>query len=71
MSPVFAALHPWVPFSWVVRAGRAAMFGAFDGAWLPALGMVALFCVASVAIASVLGRWKFVARHRFVPLLDV
>lgn len=68
---LFRFVHPWLPFTWVVRAGRAAMFGAFDGAWASALGMVVLFGIASVTIASLLGRWKFVARHRFTPLLDV
>jgi hypothetical protein len=55
----------------VVRAGRAALFGAFDGAWLQAVGVLALFGVASVAITAIGARWKFVPRHRFAPLMDV
>ncbi|MFZ5443792.1 MAG: YhgE/Pip family protein [Myxococcota bacterium] len=70
-SDVYRAVHPWVPFSWVVRAGRAALFGAYGGAWLQAVGVLALFGVASVAITAVAARWKFVPRHRFAPLLDV
>lgn len=70
-SEVFRVVHPWLPFSWVVRAGRAALFGAFDGAWLQAVGVLALFGVASVAITAIGARWKFVPRHRFAPLMDV
>lgn len=70
-SPLYRAVSPWLPFTWVVRAGRAVMFHAFEGAWLQSLGVVALFGVAAVTVTSLLGRWKFVARHRFVPLLDV
>lgn len=70
-SEVFRVVHPWLPFSWVVRAGRAALFGAFDGAWLQAVGVLALFGVASIAITAFGARWKFVPRHRFAPLMDV
>lgn len=70
-SDLYRSVHPFVPFSWVLRSARAALFGAYDGAWLPALGVLALFGVASVLVTVVLGRWKFVPRHRFAPLLDV
>jgi putative membrane protein len=68
---VFRVVHPFLPFSWVLRAARAALFGAYDGAWPSALGVLLLFGVASIAITALLGRWKFVPRHRFSPLMDV
>ena len=30
-SDLFRHVSPWLPFTWVVRAFRASMFGAFDG----------------------------------------
>lgn len=70
-SDVFRAVHPFVPFSWVLRAARAALFGAYDGAWLQSVGVLLLFAAASIGITALLGRWKFVPRHRFAPLMDV
>ena len=70
-SELFRKVHPWVPFSWVVRSARAALFGAYDGAWFSALAVLALFGVASIAITAIAARWKLVARHRFAPLMDV
>ncbi|MFT3706442.1 MAG: YhgE/Pip domain-containing protein [Archangium sp.] len=70
-SDVFRAVHPFLPFSWVLRASRAALFGAYDGAWPSALGVLLLFGVFSIAVTALLGRWKFVPRHRFAPLMDV
>ena len=51
-SELFRKVHPWVPFSWVVRSARAALFGAYDGAWVSALAVLALFGVASIAITA-------------------
>jgi hypothetical protein len=47
------------------------LFGAYDGAWLPALARVAVFGVIAIALTALLGRWKWVPRHEFTPLLDV
>ncbi|HEY4221866.1 MAG TPA: YhgE/Pip domain-containing protein, partial [Myxococcota bacterium] len=68
---VFRFVHPWLPFTWVVQATRALLFGAYDGAWLPALARVAVFGVIAIALTALLGRWKWVPRHEFTPLLDV
>ena len=70
-SGVFRFVHPFLPFTWVVQATRALLFGAFDGAWPAALARVAVFGVISIAIAAALGRWKLVPRHAYGPLLDV
>jgi putative membrane protein len=68
---VFQGLSPWLPFTWVVRALRVGMFGAFDGAWWPALAMVVVFAAVAFASALWFGRWVFVrdAEHR--PAFDV
>ena len=30
----YQSISPWLPFTWVIKALRASMFGAFDGQWL-------------------------------------
>ena len=68
---VFQAASSYLPFTWVIRASRAALFGAYEGAWLAALAHVAIFGMLAIAIATLCGRWKWVARHAFKPLADV
>ena len=67
----YQALHPFLPITWVVRAFRASLFGAFDGAWLPALGVVMLQGVLALLVACFLGRWKFVADADYAPAIDL
>ncbi len=47
-SPFFQAIHPFMPLTWVVRALRVSMFGAFDGAWLHAIVVIAAIDAACV-----------------------
>lgn len=57
---LFVELNPWLPMTWVVRAIKASMFGAFDGLWLDAVAQLSLaFCVAT-ALACFFGRWRYV-----------
>lgn len=68
---VFRAVSQFLPFTWVVRAARAALFGAFGGNWWMPLGVIASSGVVAIVIASVVGRFKYVPRHQLRPLLDV
>lgn len=65
------AIHPFLPFTWAIRALRAAMFGAFEGAWAPAIGVLALAGLAALACAAWVGRWKRVPPHEYRPALDI
>ena len=70
-APLFQALHPWLPLTWVVRAFRASMFGAYDGAWASA-GAVALSTgAAALALAVIFGRWRPVPVEAYRPALEV
>ena len=70
-APLFQALHPWLPLTWVVRAFRASMFGAYDGAWASA-GAVALATgAAALALAVIFGRWRPVPVEAYRPALEV
>lgn len=70
-SSFFRELNPWLPFTWVVRAVRASLFGAYDHSWGAALGLVALAGVVALVIAAWVGRWRIVPRERYGPTLDL
>jgi putative membrane protein len=70
-SSFFRELNPWLPFTWVVRAVRASMFGAYDHGWGIALGLVALAGVVALVIATWVGRWRVVPQEHYGPRLDL
>ena len=66
----FRAVHSWLPFTWVVKAFRASLFGAFDNGWLHAWSMVAAIGGVCLVLASVLGRWKVVSQADYQPAIE-
>lgn len=68
---VFQALHPWLPLTWVVRAFRASLFGAYDGSFWPAWGVVATIAVVAFVAGSLGGRWRGVPAAAWRPPLDI
>ena len=64
-------MHPYLPLTWVVQAFRASLFGAFDGAFWPAYGVVAGMATVSLVIGAVLGRWRPVPVEAWRPPLDM
>lgn len=67
----FQAMHPYLPLTWVVGAFRASLFGAFDGAFWPRLGVVAAFGAGALLLAVVAGRWRVVPMSNWKPALDI
>lgn len=67
----FQSIHDWLPFSWVVKAFRASLFGAFDGDWLSAWIVMLVSGAIALAIAMCVGRWKQVPESEYVPGLDI
>ncbi len=67
---LFRHLNPWLPFTWVVRAFRASLFGAYDNAWLSAWSVI-LLTAAIAFVVSFLGRWTFVSEEEHRPALDL
>ncbi|MGY4831161.1 YhgE/Pip family protein [Sphaerotilaceae bacterium SBD11-9] len=70
-SQVFRDLSPWLPFTWVVRAFRASLFGAYDNAWLSAWAVIAAMAATAFLISTVVGRWRFVSGDEHRPALDL
>jgi putative membrane protein len=69
-GPFYMAIHPYLPLTALVKAFRATMFGAFDGAWtMPALQLALTGCGAA-ALAICLARWKYVPRETYGPAVE-
>lgn len=66
----FQAVHGWLPFTWVIKALRASLFGAFDHGWLAAWLQVLLMGALALALAT-LGRWRTVADADYHPAIDL
>ena len=66
----YAAIHPCLPMTALVRAFRATMFGAFGGTWVAvAVQLAATGCVAA-ALATWLARWKYMTRESYGPAVE-
>jgi putative membrane protein len=63
---LFQTVHAWLPFTWVIKAFRASLFGAYDHGWAAAMGVIVLAGAVSLLLATFVGRWRFVpdAEHR-------
>ena len=70
-ADVFQRVHDWLPFTWVVIAFRACLFGAFDNGWLHAWTTVVQSGVAALVLASVWGRWRYVPLKDYKPAVDL
>jgi len=67
----FQAVHPYLPLTWVLRAFRVALFGAFEGELALPLAVVGATALAALAAGIVLGRWRPVPPEQWRPPLDI
>ena len=67
----YAAISPWLPFTWSVRAVRASAFGAFGDEWGSALSVLLIFTAVFSLLLLVVGRWRFVSDDEHRPAMDV
>lgn len=70
-TPFFQAIHPYLPFTWVVKAFRASMFGAYDGQWLAHWSVVAACGAVALCGATLAGRWKVIAAADYHPGIEL
>lgn len=68
---IYQLISPWLPFTYVVKALRASLFGALEGGWLTAWAMIGVGAVVMALSACFVGKWKLVdtAEHR--PAMDI
>ena len=67
----FQQISPLLPFTWVVKAFRATLFGAFEGTWLVAWALVVLAGIVATLIGMFGGRWKIVPDADYGPAIDI
>jgi putative membrane protein len=66
----YEAIHPFLPFTALVNAFRATMFGAFDGTWAAAAAQLVVTGVGAAILAIWLARWKYVPRESYGPAVE-
>ena len=68
---VFQFLHPYLPFTWVVKATKVAMFDAYDGQWLAMYAQMLITPLILWPLSTYTGRWIYQAEADYMPALDV
>lgn len=68
---VFAEISPWMPLTWVVKALKAAMFGAYDFGWGWPLLAVATGGLAAFGAAGFVGSWRYVEQESMRPPVEL
>lgn len=68
---IYQTLSPWLPFTWVIKAFRASMFGAFDGIWFSSWLAIGLAGTLAWLSACYVGAWKFVGPDEHRPAMDI
>lgn len=66
----FQSVHAWLPFTWVVKALRASLFGAFDNGWMVVWRVVLYGGLAALFLAAFAGRWKLVQAPDYKPGIE-
>lgn len=67
---LYSQISPWLPLTWVVRAMKVSMFGAYGGAWQHPLSIIAITCGIAFLSACCLGRWRYVRQSALRPAVD-
>ncbi|MFT3734502.1 MAG: YhgE/Pip domain-containing protein [Rhodocyclaceae bacterium] len=68
---LFMDISPWLPLTWVIKALKASMFGAFDGDWLTPVQAVLPWTIIAAMFAIYVGRWRFVDQDALFPPVDI
>lgn len=67
---LFARISPWLPMTWVVKAIKASLFGAYDDAWQTPVLLVVLVGLLATVCASLWGKWRYVDPNSVRPAID-
>ncbi len=66
----FQSVHQWLPFTWVIKAFRASLFGAFNNGWSDALSVVVMGGLGALLLAGVAGEWRVVSIENYRPGIE-
>jgi putative membrane protein len=67
---LFSEISPWLPLTWVVRAMKISMFGAYGGEWQHPMVIISCTCLIGLMSACWLGRWRYVRPSALRPAVD-
>ncbi len=67
---LFSSISPWLPLTWVVRAMKVSMFGAYNGEWQHPMAVIASTCAIALLSACWLGRWRYMRLSALRPTVD-
>jgi putative membrane protein len=67
----FQAIHPYLPLTWVVRAFRIGLFGAFEGELFAPLATLGAIGGVALLLGLLVGRWREVPPEQWRPPLDL
>jgi putative membrane protein len=68
---LFAQISPYLPITWVVKAMKASLFGAFEGDWQHYLQLLVFAGLVTSLLACYVGRWRYVKSAALRPTLDL
>jgi len=68
---LFAQISPYLPITWVVKAIKASLSGAFEGDWQTPMQMLLWVGLLAAVVSSFIGRWRFVSPLALRPALDL
>lgn len=69
-SPLFQAMHPWLPLSWAIKAIRIAMFDAYEGEWVQSTAAMVAMLFTTLAVGALAGRWRVVSPEDYRPMVE-
>jgi putative membrane protein len=67
---LFSEISPWLPLTWVVRAMKICMFGAYGNDWQHPMVVIASTGLIALASACWLGRWRYMRPSAMRPAVD-
>jgi putative membrane protein len=67
---LFSEISPWLPLTWVVRAMKICMFGAYGNDWQHPMAVIAVTCLIALLSACWIGRWRYLRPSAMRPAVD-
>lgn len=67
---LFANISPWLPMTWLVKALKASLFGAYDDAWQQPLQLIAWVGLGATVCATFWGTWRYASPDDMRPAVD-
>ena len=67
---LFSEISPWLPLTWVVRAMKVCMFGAYGNEWQHPLEVIAITFLIALASSCWIGRWRYLRPSAMHPAVD-